>query len=312
MNIQQLQYFIAIVQNNNNLSHAAEKLHISQSALSQSLNRFEKDEGVSLFNRHMGRLSSLTSVGERMYVQALNIIETHEKMLQELREYSSHYHGTIKIGVPPLILTVLFTKIMSLIMVINPNITFEIVEKGSFDLRKMLLLGELDLAIMITPHDLNPIVFDETEIKFDELSAFLSSSHPLAQKSELDWKDLKNENLAIFNDTFMIHHHLMKKFNSLRIRPKFALMSGSWDFLVEITRKTDFITILPSPIKSHFFMNDITEVKFKDPIPWRVVVLYEKKENYSRLHNYVVDSFLQYFAENKNPQPYLNEDKNTR
>lgn len=299
MDIIKLQYFVAIVQNNYNLSQAAEKLHISQPALSQYLNKFEKEEGIQLFQRKSGRLVHLTAVGERMYLSALNILESHESMIQNIRNLSAHFKGTIRIGIPPLILTVLFTQIMAKIMVINPNISFIVEEKGSFELKKMLLLGELDLAIMIQPHDLNPLMFEEVEIKVDELSAFMNNKHPLSSKKSLDWQDLKNENLALFNDTFMIHHHLMTKFNSLRLRPKFELFSGSWDFLIEITRTTDFITILPSPIKDHFMMNDIKEVKFKEPIPWRVVVLHEKKQHYSSLHNYILDSFINYFEHNE-------------
>lgn len=305
MDILQLQYFVAIVQNNNNLSRAAERLHISQPALSQYLNKFEKDEQILLFHRQSGRLAHLTPAGERMYMAALSILETHDKMLQDIREISSHFRGTIRIGIPPLILTVLFTRVMAQLMILNPNISFVVIEKGSFELRKMLLLGELDLAIMITPHDLNSIMFDEVEITLDELSAFMNTNHHLNSKDLLEWQDLKNENLAIFNDTFMIHHHLMKKFNSLRLRPKFALMSGSWDFLIEITRTTDFITILPSPIKDHFMMNEITEVKFKDPIPWRVVILHERKEAYSLIHSYIIDSLVNYFVKGEDVKPYV-------
>lgn len=299
MNIQNLQYFIAIVQNDNNLSKAAEKLHISQPALSQIVTRFERDEDILLFERASGRLNKLTPAGESLYMSALSIVENYNTVLKEFRELNFHSKGSITIGIPPLILTVLFTDVLSQLIIENPSISFKIVEEGSFELRRMLLLDELDMAIMITPHDLNPLRFAETEIYTNELTAFMHIDHRLANDPNFDWHDLKDEKLVIFDDTFMIHHHLMTKFNSLRMRPRFSAMSKSWDFLISATRATDFITILPSPITDHFLMNEIKEVKFKDPIEWHVVVLYEKKEQHTSLQQYVVKSIVDYFLESK-------------
>lgn len=91
------------------LSAAAKKIHISQSALSQFITNFERDEEVALFVRKNGRLEELTPSGKRIYEYALNIVRLHEEMEEMVRKEASKQKGTIRIGMPSLVLTVLFS-----------------------------------------------------------------------------------------------------------------------------------------------------------------------------------------------------------
>ena len=65
MNIQNLDYFLTIVETGN-LTKAAEKLFVSQPSLSQYLKRLEKNLGVELFDRSILPMR-LTYSGERYY-----------------------------------------------------------------------------------------------------------------------------------------------------------------------------------------------------------------------------------------------------
>ena len=307
MDINQLKYFIAIVENDLNLSVASKKLHISQPALSKYIIKFEEEEKVRLFERSHGRLTGLTPAGENFYGNAQIVIEKHDNLMKEFRDHGSLIKGTVRIGIPPLILTVLFTEVMADLIRLNPDIRFIIVEKGAFELRRMLLLDELDLAVLLHPTNLNELLFKEEVIREDALSAFMSKDNPLAAKKTIEWTDLKGKDLAVFNETFMIHHQLMRKFQSLKMEPKISLMSGSWDFLLEVTRTSNFITILPAPIKEHFSFKDVTEVAFKKPISWQVVMTYKLKSHYTRIEEYTIDSIRKYFKEKKKIEPLRHE-----
>lgn len=307
MDINQLKYFIAIVENDLNLSIASKKLHISQPALSKYIIKFEEEEKVRLFERNHGRLTGLTPAGENFYANALIVIEKHDTLMSEFREHGSLIKGTVKIGIPPLILTVLFTEVMADLIRLNPDIRFIIVEKGAFELRRMLLLDELDFAVLLHPTNLNELLFKEEIIREDELSAFMSRDNPLAVKKTIAWTDLRGKDLAIFNETFMIHHQLIGKFKSMKMEPKISLMSGSWDFLLEVTRTSSFITILPAPIKEHFSFKDVREVPFEKPITWKVLMTYKLKSHYTRIEEYTIDSIRKYFIGKKRIEPLKND-----
>lgn len=299
MDIYQLRYFIAIVESDFNLSMASRKHHISQPALTQAIKKFETEEKVELFTRANGRLSGLTNVGESFYNNALIVIEHHDRMLKDLRENSTVVKGKVRIGIPPLILTVMFTDFLSNLIIKNPDIRFEIIEEGAFELRRQLILQEIDFAILLQPTDLNPQVFKEEIILIDQLTCFMSTRHPLAMKSSIQWTDLRQRKLAIFTHTFMIHHQLKRKFESLNITPDIALMSSSWDFLLESTRGSDFVTILPSPVNKHFSYSDVKELPFDPPFPWKVVLVYPIKSRYSRIENYTRQMIMSYFIDKK-------------
>ena len=303
MDITQLTYFVAIVENRFNLSMTSKKLHLSQPALTQYIRKFEDEEKTELFIRSNGRLIGLTNVGENFYTNAKIVLAQHERMLKELRENTTSVKGSIRIGIPPLILTVLFTEVLAQLITRNPAIRFDVLEEGAFDLRKKLILHEIDFAILLQPSDLNPQTFKEDVIHQDELTAFMSIHNPLAQKKVISWSDLKHRDLAIFSESFMIHHQLLRKFSSIILVPQIALTSSSWDFLLESTRPSDFITILPSPIRHHMYFNDVVEVPFDHPISWHVILAYPLKSHYNRIETYTRDSILNYFLKGKAIDP---------
>ncbi len=306
MDIEHLKYFVVVVNNNFNLSEASKKLHISQPALSKYILKFEKDENVNLFYRKDGRLKGLTPSGEIFHTNAQQVIASHNALIKDLREQSTMVKGSIRIGIPPLILTVLFTDLMSKLILLNPLIRFEIIEKGAFELKRMLALDELDFAILLSPSELNSFAFQETIIRKDELTAFMSKNHPLAINEKLNWNDLKGQDLVIFNDSFMIHHQLMRKFDAVKIEPKIQLTSGSWDFLLELTKNSELITILPSPTREHIRTNDFIEKQFINPISWVVVLTYSHKNHTTILENYVKSAIVDYFTLGSDIKP-INE-----
>lgn len=68
------------------LSAAAEQLHISQPALSRSMQRLEEELGVSLFERQKSRLT-LNETGELAVRYARNLLLQEESMIQQLRDF---------------------------------------------------------------------------------------------------------------------------------------------------------------------------------------------------------------------------------
>ena len=67
------------------LSGAAEKLHISQPALSRSMQRLEEELGVTLFERQRSRLT-LNDMGELAVRYARNLLLQENAMIQQIRE----------------------------------------------------------------------------------------------------------------------------------------------------------------------------------------------------------------------------------
>ena len=300
MDIKQLEYFVEIVKCNFNLSAASKNLRVSQPALSKVIKSFENNENIQLFERYNGRLQNLTPSGKIFYQNALHLTESYQRMFEEIRELSVEVRGKIRIGIPPLILGIAFPQILSSLISNNPHIEFEIIEAGSVELEKGLLAKSIDLAVLIRPTDFEEGVVEEYLIQEGELSAFMSSTNPLAKKQKLLWSDLAGQTLALLDASYKIHHKVKRRLDIENIQPKKIITSTSWDFLLMSTRKSDFITVFQAAIQDIFLLKDITAVSFYDPIPWQVSICRLKKKKYTQIEKFVLKSIVSHFATSEN------------
>lgn len=295
MDIVQLYYFINIVECNYNLSLAAKKIHISQPALSQFISNFEKERDLLLFNRKNGRLHSLTSAGERLYQFALSITELYEEMEEVVRLEALKQKGTIRIGLPSLILRVYFSDYFPNLTLTHPNVRLEITENGSNELRKMLIAGEIDMAIIIEPTSLDTKQYEQHVIEIDEMVAFMSKEHKLSQKDKLRWADLKGYPIGTFNKNFMTHQLVARELGKLDIEDQIQFTSSSWDYLIEATRNNEIVTVLPRPVDT-FLNPDIFTVRhFEEFIPFNFRLCRPFKEKYTSVEEFVYDDIIGHF-----------------
>lgn len=296
MDIRHLRYFISIVDNNFNLSRASQHLYISQPALSMMISDFENREGIQLFKRSQGKIAGLTYIGENYYRDAKDVLKKYNEMHFNLHHLTKQITGSVTIGIPPLILSVLFSDVIPKLILNNPNINFIIKEQGAFSLKSELLLEKIDFAVLLYPEKISKNIVDSFEIHHSELSVFFSPSHHLALKQELTWQDLHNEKMAIFDNTFMIYHYLKDAFERYNIYPNIMLQSGSWDYLLSAVKSNkELLTILPMTIADQFYSPDFICRKIKDPVQWQVTLCRLKKSNYTNIENYILDSLLKSF-----------------
>ena len=295
MDIVQLYYFINIVECNYNLSLAAKKIHISQPALSQFISNFENEKNLLLFSRKNGRLHSLTSAGERIYQFALSITKQYEEMEEAVRLESLKQKGTIRIGLPSLVLRVYFSHFFPNLSLNHPDVQIEITENGSHELRKMLITDELDIAILIEPTNLDTKTHEQHVIEIDEMVAFMDNNHPIAHKKKLQWEDLKDYPIATFNKSFTTHQLVAKKLIEANNGKQIQFTSSSWDYLIDATRNEEIIAILPRPIE--WFTNaDIFTIRHFDQfIPFNFHLCRPIKDKYSSVEKFLFSNIINHF-----------------
>ena len=98
MELRVLKYFITIA-NEQNISRAAQIIHITQPTLSRQIIELEEELGVKLFERNrQNRKFILTDEGVRFYNYAVQITELSQKTVEEFKSNSSQISGKIYIG----------------------------------------------------------------------------------------------------------------------------------------------------------------------------------------------------------------------
>lgn len=301
LDIAQLNYFIAIVDANLNLTLAAQNIHVTQSALSQFIINFEREEDLQLFHRKNGRLTGLTLSGEKLYEKSLEIVDKHEDLHEMLRQEAQIQQGTIRLGISTIILRLFFTKFIPTFMMKNPGIKIDIVEANNEELVNMLNENRIHAAVLDDPAKLHKDKFEKHILALTEVTAFMHPNHPLTKEEKLDWRMLDNQYVATFNKGFATHTMVMDKLKKVKSQTKVLITSDSWDYMVESTTRTNLIALLPSAnFKKYYNYLDnigVVEKHFSDPITYTTVLCFPVKKKYSSIEKFVYDSFTKEFPD---------------
>lgn len=166
MNSRQLQYAIALSQVRN-FSQVAEKLDITQPALSKQILNLEKELGVKLFDRNRQPLA-LTPAGEHFVREARELLYKEDQLLRSMERFQSGEAGRIVIGISPFRSQYLMPGILRRFREAYPGVQVVLREvSGSDLLRKEAAEGRYDFAVVNLPVD--DAVLEVTPIEQDTL-----------------------------------------------------------------------------------------------------------------------------------------------
>ncbi|GAB6085395.1 LysR family transcriptional regulator [Alkaliphilus crotonatoxidans] len=240
MEFRQLQYFRTVCQLNT-ITRAAEKLHVSQPSITNSIKNLEEELGVRLFDRSKKQLR-LTPEGQFFLEHVEGILNSMEDTLAEMQDYKDLKKGTLKIGVPPMIGTFLFPKIFVSFKNCYPEIELVIVEEGSLTTTRMVENEELNLAIIILPESANSL--ESLLLLKSEMLVCLNKYHPLCEKPQLSMEDIKDEPMIMLKEGFYHRKKIMDYFNSCGIKPNVILSSNQLETIKSVVSKGIGISLL--------------------------------------------------------------------
>jgi LysR family transcriptional regulator, cys regulon transcriptional activator len=98
MKLQQLRYLAAIVENDLNITAAAERLHTSQPGVSKQLKQLEDELGFPIFLRQGRTLTRITPAGKRVIDRALRILKEAQSIKRLAEEQRGDGRGSLAIG----------------------------------------------------------------------------------------------------------------------------------------------------------------------------------------------------------------------
>lgn len=174
------------------LSAAAEQLHISQPALSRSMQRLEDELGVRLFERQKSRLT-LNETGKLAVQCARNLLLQENTIIGQIREFDRKKH-TISVGFCTPILIPDFVSLLSRLyegMTISTEVT------GDSRLTDLLRENRYQLVVLNEKPDED--IFYSLPIEREHLYVLLPPSHPLADAAGLYLKDLNGQTFLLYS-----------------------------------------------------------------------------------------------------------------
>lgn len=151
MNSRQLQYAV-LLSEERSFSQVAEKLNISQPALSKQIMSLEKELGVKLFDRNTVPLG-LTAAGAHFVREAEELLFKEESLLRWMEHYKSEEAGSLVIGITPFRSSYMISDVVKKVREAFPKVTVCLHEAGSDVLRKEVAEGKYDFALVNLPVD---------------------------------------------------------------------------------------------------------------------------------------------------------------
>lgn len=163
MNLRQLRYFIEVV-DSGNITRAAERLHVAQTALGSQIKQLEDELNTALLERH-SRGVLPTSAGSHLYARALEILSLVDTTKKEISQLKLKLSEPVRLGVTPALMLAVGHELALNSHTAALEIGF--IEGMSHVLTRWLDEGQVDFALCYDVPDLPQ--FSRTPLLQDDL-----------------------------------------------------------------------------------------------------------------------------------------------
>lgn len=182
---------IVAIEDSGQISAAAEVLNISQPAASRMLSEMESITKTSLYER-VARGVVLTTFGAALARRARKILLELREASREIGELKSGKGGSVFIGAVTAPAMSLVVPAINKVRKAYPGIEINIQVETSNVLARELLAARHDFIIGRIPDDLNPRLFEVTEIGIERACLIVRSRHPLMKQKTSSLSDVRD------------------------------------------------------------------------------------------------------------------------
>lgn len=194
MELRVLQYFLAVAKEQN-ISAAAQSLHLTQPTLSRQLRELEEELGKELMIRGSRKIT-LTEDGMLLRKRAEEILELVDRTQQEIMRSDDAVSGDIYIGTGETDGVRQIARTANQLQEAYPGIRFHIVSGDAVDVCEQLDKGLLDFGVLLGDIDKTKYHYMELPMK-DTWGVLMRRDSPLAQQNTVSPRDLWDKPLIL-------------------------------------------------------------------------------------------------------------------
>jgi DNA-binding transcriptional LysR family regulator len=222
MELRHFRYFVAVAEEEN-VSRAALKLHVSQPGLSRQVRDLEDEIGFQLFKRSAKSLQ-LTEAGKVFLNEAREVLVHADEAVKKARIVAGGISGELNVGYAPSLTVQILPPALRKFQETFPKVRVSLHDLSSEEMLSQLQAGTLQVALMVPlgKKKLNGLGF--TELARYSMCVAVSPSHPLAKSKSLTLQKVTGEPLIAYTqkDYPDYHEHVAKLFESVGKMPQIA------------------------------------------------------------------------------------------
>jgi DNA-binding transcriptional LysR family regulator len=239
MELRDIEYFEEIAEQRH-VGRAAERLGLSQPALSKSLRRLEDALQVKLFDRNAKGLE-LTAEGSLLLARARDLRLSLRNVAREVTDVSQGRAGHLRIGVGPSVPTRLISRALGRLLHDAPRVSARVTVSDADEIVPALRKGELDLNINVM-HVSPPEGLCYVQLYEEETVVCASKDHRLSSQSQVRLEELHNARWALSESVLPAQQKLRQVFEEHGLpRPQVALECRSLSVRLQAVVSSDLL-----------------------------------------------------------------------
>jgi DNA-binding transcriptional LysR family regulator len=222
MELRHLRYFVAVAEEEN-VTRAAARLHVSQPPLSRQIRDLETELGVALFE-HGAKAVRLTEAGRVFLNEARAVLQRADEAVQMVKAVAGGQRGEIRIGYAPSLTVELLPRALRFFQEANPGVRVQLHDISTREMLRGLREGKLHVALLVevSPKVMSGLIFEE--LGRYAVAVAMHPAHRLARARRVGLEQLAHERLIAYTlaDYPEYHSWLSHLFAPLNRLPKIA------------------------------------------------------------------------------------------
>jgi len=240
--LEDMRVFATVVEQSS-LNRAAERLNVTQPALSRRIARLERELGVDLFRR-IGKRLELTPAGQFTYEFALELRRFHGDYLQRLNAFKTAEAPVATIGAS---LTTLQTTLPELITAMtekHPNLEIKAVTGKTHEIATLVKERKVDFGLVASSVEDDPAI-TSTPLFDDTVVLVLPRSHFIVERTQLSMSDLNGLPMILFAPGTWYRNLTDELFRQYSVKPDVRMEIDSFEAIVRLLGASRAGTMLP-------------------------------------------------------------------
>jgi DNA-binding transcriptional LysR family regulator len=302
VNLNQLRAFYYVAKHDS-YTVAAQKLFITQPAVTAQIKLFENFYGIKLFNRK-GRALFLSHIGKLLFEKAEKIFALENEIEEMLAQMKEMNQGLLAIGCTKAYAKHIMPSIISAFHRTYPNIRI-ILEEGS----SMAMINSLrdfeNEIIVVAQMDIKDSRIQFIPFSQEEIVLIMAVDHPLSKKKEVTFNDIKNEPIILKGTGSGTRKKIVDLYRNNDMVPIVFMESNNTEFIINLVEKGEGISFLVKPsIEQKVYEKRIVMHRLKDNRLFLDVSLGFSKNNplspaASAFYEVIKRTFTEEFSQNK-------------
>ena len=268
ISIKQLHYALAVARRLH-FKKAADDCFVSPSTLSNAITELESQIGFQIFERTNKKVL-VTKLGEELLEKAIKIQLQIEDINKLGESQKAPLSSPMTIGIIPTIGPYLLPLILPKLKAKYPNLKLNLIENQSSYLIKKLNNGELDMAILALPYDLQGLL----AFKFWKEDFYHVSHKNKKYTNFIKAKEIDQSELMLLDDGNCLKNHVLKACK-IDNKQNFSMEASNLNTLIQLVANNMGTTLVPT-MSVRYLIGNNPELKkslLKEPGPHRELAI---------------------------------------